>query len=431
MGQAALHADSLDRLPDPVTEGAARTFCGKCWDDADWEDISGGTGQVAKSTFLITIKIRDHAPSLRAWLEYFRIDEILEKVEELEILTPDDFADVDTRTRGEFMASLKTVQKYHMEKALAHAYYLQAHPLGYMPWRHNSLELWLESWRLMRIKPALFDLGVDVKEDIIDLEESYYPKLGLKLLEEKRWKEAVFSLMSLTKNFNFASQRKSAVPTIGTWIRSLRLEKILDQLNAYGAYELVDLHDIDEKQMSSLNLTKLQKKHWRVGLNQVEAAMREAMADGKADMPTFRGFLESWRLLRIMPALQDMGAVVQQDLLDLEPNEYGLIKMRPLEAKRFEQMMIALEEEFETPPPGEEWNEENMTRRAWRAQQQKLYDADGDSVNTSLMSINIKKTKGAKGKESARSKTTNKESARSQRNKETSRSNTRGRSGAY
>jgi len=40
--------------------------------------------------------------------------------------------------------------------------------------------------------------------------------------------------------------------------------------------------------------------------------------------------------------------------------------MRPLEARRFDEMMAALEEEFETPPPGEEWTEENMTRRAWR-----------------------------------------------------------------
>jgi hypothetical protein len=40
--------------------------------------------------------------------------------------------------------------------------------------------------------------------------------------------------------------------------------------------------------------------------------------------------------------------------------------MRPLEARRFDAMMAALEEEFETPPPGEEWTEHNMTRRAWR-----------------------------------------------------------------
>jgi len=38
---------------------------------------------------------------------------------------------------------------------------------------------------------------------------------------------------------------------------------------------------------------------------------------------------------------------VQQDLLDLEPSEYSLLKMRPLEAKRFEQSMITLEEEFQ------------------------------------------------------------------------------------
>ena len=31
--------------------------------------------------------------------------------------------------------------------------------------------------------------------------------------------------------------------------------------------------------------------------------------------------------------------------------------------------MIALEEEFEAPPPGEELTEENMTRRMWRKQQ--------------------------------------------------------------
>jgi len=35
-----------------------------------------------------------------------------------------------------------------------------------------------------------------------------------------------------------------------------------------------------------------------------------------------------------------------QDLLDLEPNQYSLLKMRPLEAIRFEQAMIQIENEF-------------------------------------------------------------------------------------
>jgi hypothetical protein len=38
---------------------------------------------------------------------------------------------------------------------------------------------------------------------------------------------------------------------------------------------------------------------------------------------------------------------VQLDLLDLEPPEYSLLKMRPLEAKRFEQAIITPEEKFQ------------------------------------------------------------------------------------
>ena len=83
-----------------------------------------------------------------------------------------------------------------------------------------------------------------------------------------------------------------------------------------------------------------------MGMLQVLKAKSEANLDGKADDPTFRGWLESWRLYRLAPILNDLGAYVQQDLLDLEPSEYGLLKMRPLEAKRFEQALIAVEEEF-------------------------------------------------------------------------------------
>ena len=88
-------------------------------------------------------------------------------------------------------------------------------------------------------------------------------------------------------------------------------------------------------------------EHWDMGMLQVINAKKEAGLDGKNDDPTFRGFLESWRLYRLAPIMNDLGAYVQQDLLDLEPSEYGLLKMRPLEAKRFEQAMICLEEEFQ------------------------------------------------------------------------------------
>mmetsp|Transcript_16043 Transcript_16043/g.20772 ORF Transcript_16043/g.20772 Transcript_16043/m.20772 type:complete len:438 (+) Transcript_16043:33-1346(+) len=372
MGQAALEGKKAeDALPNPVPEAQARLFVGKCWDDADWATISQGNPTCSKDVLLTTMRIRDHAPSLRSWLEHWRIDELHDKLVDLEIMCADDLVDIDKKTLGDFVNSLKPVQKYHWEKAYAHGLYLASHPLGYMPWRPEGLMMWLESWRLQRLQPALFDLGVDVKEDIMDLREEDYGLLNLRLLEEKRWLEGVASLKNLVKTFSYASQRKASIPTIKTWLKSLRLERVEEQIIAHGAQELVDLADVDEKQMAEMNLTKLQTKHWKVGMNQIWAARREAMADGKADLSTFRGYLESWRLLRLMPQLDALGATVQQDLLDLDPNEYGLIEMRPLEAKRFEQMMIALEEEFETPPPGEEWTEENMTRRAWRGKTKK------------------------------------------------------------
>jgi hypothetical protein len=90
----------------------------------------------------------------------------------------------------------------------------------------------------------------------------------------------------------------------------------------------------------------------------VVAAKREAMADGKADLDTLQSMLEKWRLMRLHDVLVDkLGAVTPQDLLDLEEEEYHLVGLRPLEKKRFLQMMHALVLEFEMPPPGEEWTE--------------------------------------------------------------------------
>ena len=43
--------------------------------------------------------------------------------------------------------------------------------------------------------------------------------------------------------------------------------------------------------------------------------------------------------------MEALGAYTQQDLLDLELEDYELLEMRPLELKRFEQMISALEAE--------------------------------------------------------------------------------------
>jgi hypothetical protein len=83
MGAGASAPGAFERLPDPVDEAAAMALLGKCFDRADWETISKGTGKCAKDTFITTIEVRNLAPSLRAWLEFWRIDELLETLEAL------------------------------------------------------------------------------------------------------------------------------------------------------------------------------------------------------------------------------------------------------------------------------------------------------------------------------------------------------------
>jgi hypothetical protein len=169
----------------------------------------------------------------------------------------------------------------------------------------------------------------------------------MKLLEDRRWKQATSQLIKVIRKFDFNDNTRSSTPSLETWLASLKLEELDEPLRMLGVVELCDLGDMDDRELASLGLNKLQRKHWDMGMLQVLNAKKEAGLDGKNDDPSFRGFLESWRLFRLYPIMDEIGAYVQQDLLDLEPNEYALLKMRPLEAKRFEQAMIALEEEFQ------------------------------------------------------------------------------------
>ena len=53
----------------------------------------------------------------------------------------------------------------------------------------SPLNLWLETWRLDRLLKPLYDLGVDVKEDIIDMSDNDAKMMNMRLLEECRWKQ--------------------------------------------------------------------------------------------------------------------------------------------------------------------------------------------------------------------------------------------------
>ena len=306
------------------------------------QTITGGSGSVAKETFLTCVTVRNNTLSLRGWLEFWRIDELTELLESLDVMTPSDLCLLEQKEVAKL--ELKKVQEHHYQKALAHSKYLEDIHFDRPP---SPLQLWLETWRLDRLQKPLFDLGVDVKEDVIDLDEEDAQKLGMRLLEERRWKQATSQLLKVIRSFDFKDNTRASAPSLTTWLVSLKLEELDEPLQLLGVVELCDLADIDDRELASLKLNKLQRKHWDQGLLQVLKANKEAMLDGRADDATFVGFLQAWRLYRLAPIMDELGAYVQQDLLDLEPSEYSLLKMRPLEAKRFEQAMITLEEEFQ------------------------------------------------------------------------------------
>jgi len=342
MGANASSPGAFERLPDPVDEATAAALLGKCFDRADWETISGGSGKVAKDTFITTVSVRNHSPSLRCFLEFWRLDELTELLLELDVMSATDLPLLEQKEIDKI--GLKQVQKFHWEKAVAHGKYLEAIQFDKPP---APIHLWLETWRLERLEQPLFGLGVDVKEDIMDLDDADEVDLNMRLLEARRWKQAKVQLLTAIRNFDFNDNSRASAPTLTTWLLSLKLEELDEPLKMLGVVELCDLADMDDREVASLKLNKLQRKHWDMGLLQVLKAKREAMLDGKADDATFVGFLQSWRLYRLAPIIEELGAYVQQDLLDLEPSEYSLLKMRPLEANRFELAMITLEEDFQ------------------------------------------------------------------------------------
>lgn len=273
MGANASQPGAWERLPDPIDEATAVNILGKCFDRADWETITHGSGSVDKDTFITCVTVRNHAHSLRGWLEFWRIDELTEVLESLDVMSPSDLCMLELKEVSKI--GLKKVQEHHWQKAYAHSKYLEDIHFDKPP---SPLHLWLETWRLERLRKPLFDLGVDVKEDIMDLDEAEWSQLGMRLLEERRWKQATQQLLKVIRNFDFNDNTRSSAPSLTTWLESLKLEELDEPLKMLGVVELCDLADIDDRELASMKLNKLQRKHWDQGLLQVLKAKKRGHA---------------------------------------------------------------------------------------------------------------------------------------------------------
>eukprot|EP00615_Pteridomonas_danica_P001066 CAMPEP_0114361140 /NCGR_PEP_ID=MMETSP0101-20121206/24459_1 /TAXON_ID=38822 ORGANISM="Pteridomonas danica, Strain PT" /NCGR_SAMPLE_ID=MMETSP0101 /ASSEMBLY_ACC=CAM_ASM_000211 /LENGTH=301 /DNA_ID=CAMNT_0001505865 /DNA_START=88 /DNA_END=993 /DNA_ORIENTATION=- len=122
MGQAASNPNAAENLPDIIEESVAQEFLGECFRRAEWESLSMGTGSVHKDNFLQMLSDRNFPPSFRAWLEFWRIHEVMPKLTELGVEDPVGLCQLTEEQIGEL--NMKPVQKRHYQMALVHAAYL-------------------------------------------------------------------------------------------------------------------------------------------------------------------------------------------------------------------------------------------------------------------------------------------------------------------
>eukprot|EP00614_Pseudopedinella_elastica_P003559 CAMPEP_0172600554 /NCGR_PEP_ID=MMETSP1068-20121228/20738_1 /TAXON_ID=35684 /ORGANISM="Pseudopedinella elastica, Strain CCMP716" /LENGTH=180 /DNA_ID=CAMNT_0013401269 /DNA_START=41 /DNA_END=583 /DNA_ORIENTATION=+ len=128
MGQGASDTGSIDRLPDPLDLETAKTYLGDCFEQSDWaqlEKVDGDEDKVSLAVFKAAVDSRNFAPSLRAWLEMWRVDlDIVPKIQEIGVVAPADLACLEDEEIDSL--GLKPLKKRHLMHAMAHAKYLQA-----------------------------------------------------------------------------------------------------------------------------------------------------------------------------------------------------------------------------------------------------------------------------------------------------------------
>mmetsp|Transcript_59689 Transcript_59689/g.117099 ORF Transcript_59689/g.117099 Transcript_59689/m.117099 type:complete len:189 (+) Transcript_59689:78-644(+) len=125
MGQGASVPDSLSKLPETVDQPTALAYLGDCFDEADFAALSQSSGgRVSRAAFKETIDARNFAPSLRSWLEMWRVDpSIVPALETFGVVSP---ADIHCLEQAEIDSlGLKPIKLRQFSKAMAHAKYLQ------------------------------------------------------------------------------------------------------------------------------------------------------------------------------------------------------------------------------------------------------------------------------------------------------------------
>jgi hypothetical protein len=122
MGQGASNPGAVENLPEIIEESVAQDYLGDCFQRAEWESLSMGTGSVHKQAFVDLLNERNFPPTFRTWLESWRIADLLPKLTEMGIEDPVGISKLEATQIATL--EMKPVQKRHFTMAAAHANYL-------------------------------------------------------------------------------------------------------------------------------------------------------------------------------------------------------------------------------------------------------------------------------------------------------------------
>ena len=112
-----------------------------------------------------------------------------------------------------------------------------------------DLKSWLDEHKLGHIEAKLREYGVSELSDLYDLEESDLNSAGLKRNDKNK----------LSKALNDEKKAAAGVPNLKSWLDEHKLGHIEAKLREYGVSELSDVEDLDESDLNSAGLTKLDK----------------------------------------------------------------------------------------------------------------------------------------------------------------------------
>jgi hypothetical protein len=188
--------------------------------------------------------------SIGAWLAHWEVEEIQSHLSAFGLRSPLQAR----RLTAAHMASIEQAftnpsSRRKWLTAMNHVSHLADGTSAFDSLGSSSLFLWLESWRLSRLKGD-FEKKLKCKSraDVLLVTTFDIEAIGLRPLELRRWHRAQRLLRSGIPEEGM----RSSMPSLETWLQTFELSHFTDVFLENGALEIVDVRVLEKSQLIKL-----------------------------------------------------------------------------------------------------------------------------------------------------------------------------------